>query len=50
MLIIPAENTVNWKRPPWVTLGLMLACLLVGALSGLWMLQSATTSPQTSRD
>jgi membrane associated rhomboid family serine protease len=29
MLIIPAENTVNWKRPPWVTLGLMLACLLV---------------------
>ncbi|WP_404365477.1 rhomboid family intramembrane serine protease [Marinobacter sp.] len=29
MLIIPAENTINWKRPPWVTLGLMLACLLV---------------------
>ena len=29
MLIIPAENTVNWKRPPWVTLGLMLACVLV---------------------
>ncbi|MDL0430933.1 rhomboid family intramembrane serine protease [Marinobacter sp. TBZ242] len=29
MLIIPAENSVNWKRPPWVTLGLMLACLLV---------------------
>ncbi|MBW4934770.1 rhomboid family intramembrane serine protease [Marinobacter sp. F4206] len=29
MLIIPAENAVNWKRPPWVTLGLMLACLLV---------------------
>jgi membrane associated rhomboid family serine protease len=29
MLIIPAENTVNWKRPPWVTLGLMLVCLLV---------------------
>ncbi|MCL7943005.1 rhomboid family intramembrane serine protease [Marinobacter sp. ATCH36] len=29
MLIIPAENTVNWKRPPWVTLGLMLACMLV---------------------
>jgi membrane associated rhomboid family serine protease len=29
MLIIPAENTVNWKRPPWVTLGLITACLLV---------------------
>lgn len=29
MLILPAENAVNWKRPPWVTLGLMLACLLV---------------------
>lgn len=29
MLIIPAENAVNWKRPPWVTLGLMLVCLLV---------------------
>ncbi|WP_417567114.1 rhomboid family intramembrane serine protease [Marinobacter sp.] len=29
MLIIPAENSVNWKRPPWVTLGLMMACLLV---------------------
>lgn len=29
MLIIPAENTINWKRPPWVTLGLMMACLLV---------------------
>ncbi|MAZ04942.1 rhomboid family intramembrane serine protease [Marinobacter sp. SS8-8] len=29
MLIIPAENTINWKRPPWVTLGLMMASLLV---------------------
>src|SRR5690554_110609 len=29
MLIIPAENAINWKRPPWVTLGLMLACMLV---------------------
>jgi len=29
MLIIPAENAVNWKRPPLVTLGLMFACLLV---------------------
>ena len=29
MLIIPAENAVNWKRPPWVTLGLMFTCLLV---------------------
>lgn len=29
MLIIPAENAVDWKRPPWVTLGLMLTCLLV---------------------
>jgi membrane associated rhomboid family serine protease len=31
MLLIPAENTVNWKRPPWMTLGLMLACFLVFA-------------------
>ena len=29
MLIIPAENAINWKRPPWVTLGLVMACLLV---------------------
>ncbi|MEP3562560.1 MAG: rhomboid family intramembrane serine protease, partial [Marinobacter sp.] len=29
MLIIPAENAVNWKRPPWVTLSLIMACLLV---------------------
>ena len=29
MLIIPAENAINWKRPPWVTLGLIMACLLV---------------------
>lgn len=29
MLIIPAENAVNWKKPPWITLSLMLACLLV---------------------
>ncbi|OZB12647.1 MAG: rhomboid family intramembrane serine protease, partial [Marinobacter sp. 34-60-7] len=29
MLIIPAENAVNWKRPPWATLGLIFACLLV---------------------
>lgn len=29
MLIVPVENTINWKRPPWVTLGLMLVCLLV---------------------
>ncbi|HEV8077097.1 MAG TPA: rhomboid family intramembrane serine protease, partial [Marinobacter sp.] len=29
MLIIPAENAVNWKHPPWITLGLMLACVLV---------------------
>ncbi|MEE3118815.1 MAG: rhomboid family intramembrane serine protease [Pseudomonadota bacterium] len=29
MLIIPAENAVNWKRPPWVTLGLMFTCLMV---------------------
>ena len=28
MLIIPAENSVNWRKPPWVTLGLMMACLL----------------------
>lgn len=29
MLIIPAERSVDWRHPPWVTLGLMLACLLV---------------------
>jgi len=29
MLLIPAENAINWKRPPWMTLGLMLACFLV---------------------
>lgn len=29
MLIIPAENTIDWKRPPWMTLGLMATCLLV---------------------
>ncbi|SDV99844.1 rhomboid family intramembrane serine protease [Marinobacter mobilis] len=29
MLIVPAENVINWKRPPWATLGLMLACFLV---------------------
>ena len=29
MLIIPAENAINWKRPPLVTLGLIMACLLV---------------------
>ncbi|UDL04718.1 rhomboid family intramembrane serine protease [Marinobacter sp. CA1] len=29
MLIVPAENAINWKRPPLATLGLMLACLLI---------------------
>ena len=29
MLIIPAENSVNWKRPPLITIGLMLMCLVV---------------------
>jgi membrane associated rhomboid family serine protease len=29
MLIIPAESAVNWKRPPWMTLTLILACFLV---------------------
>jgi membrane associated rhomboid family serine protease len=29
MLIIPAEKKLDWKHPPVVTLGLMLACLLV---------------------
>src|SRR5680860_280343 len=29
MLIMPAETAVNWNRPPWITLGLMLACVLV---------------------
>lgn len=29
MLIIPAEQSVDWRRPPLVTLALMLTCLLV---------------------
>src|SRR5690554_4311754 len=29
MLIIPAENAINWKRPPWVTMGLMMVCVMV---------------------
>ncbi|MDO3721190.1 rhomboid family intramembrane serine protease [Marinobacter sp. chi1] len=29
MLLIPAEKRLDWKRPPIVTLGLMLACFLV---------------------
>jgi len=29
MLIIPVEKSVNWKRPPWMTLGLIATCLLV---------------------
>lgn len=29
MLIIPAENAVNWRRPPWATLGLIATCLFV---------------------
>lgn len=29
MLIIPVERTVDWRRPPWMTLGIMLTCLLV---------------------
>ncbi|MEC7816115.1 MAG: rhomboid family intramembrane serine protease [Pseudomonadota bacterium] len=29
MLIIPAENAINWKRPPWATMGLIFTCLLV---------------------
>lgn len=29
MLIIPAEKAVDWKRPPWATLTLMLLCFLV---------------------
>ncbi|WP_417529926.1 rhomboid family intramembrane serine protease [Marinobacter lipolyticus] len=29
MLIIPAENAVNWRQPPWATLGLIVTCLLV---------------------
>lgn len=29
MLLIPAENAINWKRPPWMTLALMLACFAV---------------------
>lgn len=29
MLIIPVERSVDWRRPPWMTLGIMLSCLLV---------------------
>lgn len=32
MLIVPAEKKVDWKRPPWMTFALMLACLLVFVL------------------
>ncbi|TVP61645.1 MAG: rhomboid family intramembrane serine protease [Halomonadaceae bacterium] len=29
MLIIPVEHKLDWRHPPWVTLFLMLLCLLV---------------------
>lgn len=29
MLIIPAEKSLDWKNPPWMTFTLMLACLVV---------------------
>ncbi|MCK7542643.1 rhomboid family intramembrane serine protease [Marinobacter bryozoorum] len=29
MIILPAERKLDWKNPPWMTLALMLACLLV---------------------
>lgn len=29
MLIIPVENQINWRRPPWMTFLLMLSCFLV---------------------
>ena len=29
MLIIPVERSIDWRRPPWITLGLILACFLV---------------------
>ncbi|WP_111497060.1 rhomboid family intramembrane serine protease [Marinobacter bohaiensis] len=29
MLILPLERSVDWRRPPWMTLAIMLACLLV---------------------
>ncbi|MFW5825720.1 MAG: rhomboid family intramembrane serine protease, partial [Marinobacter sp.] len=29
MLILPAEKKLDWKHPPWMTLALMLSCLLV---------------------
>ncbi|SFR80832.1 Membrane associated serine protease, rhomboid family [Marinobacter daqiaonensis] len=29
MLIIPAEKSLDWKNPPWMTLALMLACLVI---------------------
>lgn len=32
MLIIPVERQLDWRRPPWVTLSLMLLCLLVFSL------------------
>lgn len=32
MLIIPAEKRIDWKRPPWMTFALMLACVLVFVL------------------
>lgn len=29
MLIIPFERNLDWRRPPWMTFALMLACFLV---------------------
>ena len=29
MILLPAERKLDWKHPPWMTLALMLACLLV---------------------
>ena len=29
MIILPAERKLDWKHPPWMTLALMLTCLLV---------------------
>lgn len=34
MLILPLPARPDWSRPPWVTLGLILACIVVFLLQG----------------
>lgn len=29
MLIVPSEHRIDWRRPPWITLLLIMSCILV---------------------